>query len=184
MIQIQNLNSSANLKYLKEYLTSNYDFKNIVIGFDCLCLEFETEPSQTEETAIVNYYNAITESDWLDSYKGQKLQEINNNTATLIRLGYTYSGLTFSLSENAQTNILALYSTKDDPVLPYPIIFNTIDDLDTFEAIDAATISNMYYAALATKKTHLDSGTILKNQIRNSTTVAEVDAIQDTRVQI
>ena len=182
MIQIQTLNSSANLKYFKEYLISNYDFKNIVIGFDCLCLEFETEPNQTEETAIVNYYNAITESDWLDSYKGQKLQEINNNTDELISAGYTYSGLTFSLSEKAQTNILALYSTKDDPVLPYPIVFNTIDDLDSFEAIDAATIANMYYSALATIKGRIDSGTVLKDQIRNATTVAEVDLIQDNRI--
>lgn len=182
MIQIQTLNSSANLKYFKEYLISNYDFKNIVIGFDCLCLEFETEPNQTEETAIVNYYNAITESDWLDSYKGQKLQEINNNTDELIRAGYTYSGLTFSLSEKAQTNILALYSTKDDPVLPYPIVFNTIDDLNSFEAIDAATIANMYYSALATIKGRIDSGTVLKDQIRNATTVAEVDLIQDNRI--
>jgi hypothetical protein len=182
MIQIQNLNSSANLKYFKEYLISNYDFKNIVIGFDCLCLEFETEPNQTEETSIVNYYNAITESDWLDSYKGQKLQEINNNTDDLIKVGYTYAGLTFSLSEKAQTNILALYSTKDDPVLPYPLVFNTIDDLNSFEAIDATTIANMYYSALATVKGRIDSGTVFKDQIRNATTVAEVDAIQDTRI--
>ncbi len=181
MIQIQTLNSSANLKYFKEYLISNYDFKNIVIGFDCLCLEFETEPNQTEETAIVNYYNAITESDWLDSYKGQKLQEINNNTDQLIMAGYTYSGHTFSLSEKAQTNILALYSTKDDPVLPYPIVFNTIDDLNSFEAIDANTIASMYYSALATVKGRIDSGTVLKDQIRNATTVAEVDLIQDNR---
>ena len=143
MIQIQTLNSSANLKYFKEYLISNYDFKNIVIGFDCLCLEFETEPNQTEETAIINYYNAITEPDWLDSYKGQKLQEINNNTDELIKAGYTYSGHTFSLSEKAQTNILALYSTKDDPVLPYPLVFNTIDDLNSFDAIDATTIAHI-----------------------------------------
>lgn len=182
MIQIQTLNSSANLKYFKEYLISNYDFKNIVIGFDCLCLEFETEPNQTQETSIVNYYNNITESDWLDSYKGQKLEEINNNTDELIKAGYTYSGHTFSLSEKAQTNILALYSTKDDSTLIYPIVFNTIDDLNTFEAGDAATIANMYYSALATKKGHLDTGTALKNQIRNAATVAEVDLVQDNRI--
>lgn len=182
MIQIQTLNSSANLKYFKEYLSANYDFKNLVTGVNHIGLEFNTEPNQTEETAIVNYYNAITESDWLDSYKGQKLQEINNNTDELIKAGYTYSGHTFSLSEKAQTNILALYSTKDDLVLPYPLVFNTIDDLNSFEAIDATTIANMYYSALATVKGHIDSGTVLKDQIRNAATVAEVDAIQDNRI--
>ena len=39
----------------------------------------------------------------------------------------------------------------------------------------------MYYSALATVKGRIDSGTVLKDQIRNATTVAEVDLIQDNR---
>lgn len=182
MIKIETINTSANYKYFKEYLKSNYDFKNILIGIDCFCLEFENEPTETEKTNIIDFYNNITGSDWLDFYKAEKMEEININTETLIQAGYTYSGLTFSLSEKAQTNILALYSTKDDPNLTYPIVFNTIDDLDTFEALDALTIANIYYSALTTKKTYIDSGTVLKEQIRVATSAAQIDLIQDNRV--
>jgi hypothetical protein len=182
MIHIQNINTSANLTYLKEYLSSNYDFKNLVIGVNNLCLEFNTEPSETEKNNIISYYNSITQDDWIDSYRSQKFAEINNNTQALIELGYSYSGNTFSLSEKAQTNILALYSTRDDENLSYPILFNTKDDLDTFEAVDSQAISNMYYSALATKKAHLDSGTILKDQIRSASTIAEIDSVQDDRI--
>ena len=182
MIHIQSLNTSANSTYLKEYLSANYDFKNLVIGVNHLGLEFNTEPSETEKNEIITYYNNITHNDWIDSYRVQKFAEINNNTGSLIELGYTYSGHTFSLSEKAQTNILALYSTKDDPHLIYPILFNTKDDLDTFVVVDANEISNMYFTALATKKAHLDSGTVLKDQIRNAVTIAEIDAIQDNRI--
>lgn len=182
MIHIQTLNTSANSTYLKEYLASNYDFKNLVIGVNHLCLEFNTEPSETEKNEIITYYNNITHDDWIDSYRVQKFAEINNNTQELIELGYSYSGHNFSLSEKAQTNILALYLTKDDEHLIYPILFNTRDDLGTFEVVDANAISNMYFTALATKKAHLDSGTLLKDQIRNAATIAEIDGIQDNRV--
>jgi hypothetical protein len=142
---------------------------------------FNTEPTEAEKTQILNYYDNIEEVDWLEAYKLQIFEEINERTAELIEGGYSYSGFNFSLSDRAQTNILALYSTKDDPVLSYPIKFNTIDDLNTFDAVNASEIANMYYSALATKKGYLDSGTVLKEQIRNATTQTEVDSISDNR---
>jgi len=175
-----NINQLANEKYFNLYLKNNYIIDSIIHSDNDVSISAQITDLQKNE--IINYYNSIVESDWLDSYKGQKLQEINNNTDDLIKVGYTYAGLTFSLSEKAQTNILALYSTKDDPVLHYPLVFNTIDDLNSFEAIDATTIANMYYSALATVKGRIDSGTVFKDQIRNATTVAEVDAIQDNRI--
>ena len=96
-------------------------------------------------------------------------------------MGYVYNGFAMSLSEKAQTNILALYSTKDDVHLIYPILFNTKDDLNTFDAADPNTIADMYYTALATKKAKLDSGTVLKSKVRDATTVFEVDAVEDNR---
>lgn len=181
MLRIENFNTSANLVYLQNYLTENFDFQYLMIELDCLCLQFQTEPTEAEQTQILNYYNNIEGVDWLESYKLQRFSEINERTAELIESGYTYSGFNFSLSDRAQTNILALYSTKDDPILTYPIKFNTIDDLNTFDAVNASDIANMYYSALATKKSYLDSGTVLKEQIRAATTQAEVDSISDIR---
>jgi hypothetical protein len=87
----------------------------------------------------------------------------------------------FSLSPNAQTNILALDNTRDDPALSYPITYNTIDDLDTYNVIDSTDLHNMYLTALATKKGWVDSGTNLKTSIRDAATKADVDAIIDNR---
>ena len=181
MIRIETYNLSANLAHFKEYLVANFDFDYYLIESDCLCLQFKTEPTEIRKSQIIKYYKEIEEADWLDAHKLQKLEIINSKTAEMIEAGYTYNGLQFSLSDRAQTNILALYSTKDDPILSYPIKFNTIDDLNTFNAVNASEIANMYYSALATKKGYLDSGTILKEQIRNATTQTEVDSISDNR---
>ena len=181
MVRIENFNTSANLVYLQDYLTQNFDFEYLMVELDCLCLQFNTEPTEAETTQILNYYNNIEEVDWLQSYKLQRFEEINERTSELIEDGYTYGGFQFSLSEVSQTNILALYSTKDDPILIYPIKFNTMDDLNTFEAVNASEIANMYYSALATKKGFLDSGTGLKDQVRSATTQNEIDSINDNR---
>jgi len=180
MVIIENFNTSANLVYLQDYLIENFEFEYLMVDLDCLCLQFKTEPTEAETTEILNYYNNIQEIDWLQTYKLQRFEEINNRTGELIEGGYTYSGFSFSLSDRAQTNILALYSTKDDPILVYPIKFNT-DDLNTFDAVNASEIANMYYSALATKKIFLDSGTGLKDQIRNAITQNEIDSINDNR---
>ncbi len=181
MIEITSLNSSADLVYFEKYLKVNYSFKNFIVGVDSLIIEFETEPNESEKTDIINFYNDITESDWLEIYKEKRFEQIDSKTTELIKQGYTYSGKQFSLSENAQTNILALFTTKDDSVLIYPIRFNTVDNLEYFEASDASVISDMYYSALNTKKGFLDSGTDLKNQVRTASTINEIDLIVDNR---
>ena len=117
----------------------------------------------------------------LERYKAQKNQAIDQRSGELISLGYSFAGEQFSLSANGQTNILALDTTRDDPALTYPIEFNTKDDLGTFSIPDAATLHGMFLTALATKKTHLDSGTLLKDQVRAATTIAEVEAVIDNR---
>lgn len=179
---ILTINPEADNNYFNKWLRDNYtpNFKGSSQG-DRIYLYFDSEPDEDVKTDITDFYNDIVQTDWLNYYKAIRFSEINNKTQELINLGYVYNGFAFSLSEKAQTNILALYSTKDDVHLIYPILFNTIDDLNTFEAVDANIIADMYYTALATKKAHLDGGTVLKNQIRQATTVDDVDAVQDNR---
>ena len=183
MIEITVINNAANLVYFAEYL-DQYDFVNFIVGVDNLIINFETQPTQEQENEIRLFYSAITELDWLDIYKKKKFDQIDKKTEDLISNGYTFAGERFSLSEDAQTNILALYATKDDPILTYPVTFNTLNDLSYYEAADASIISAMYYAALATKKGYLDSGTALKNQVRSAATINEVDLILDNRVSL
>jgi hypothetical protein len=117
----------------------------------------------------------------LDEYKELRYHEIDTRTSEIVLLGFTYQSKVFSLSQNAQINLLALDETRDDPALTYPIIYNTIDDLDSYTVADSTDLHTMYLTALATKKGTVDSGTTLKTSIRNATTQAEVDAIIDNR---
>lgn len=117
----------------------------------------------------------------LDDYKKLRYAEIDARTGELISEGFTYQSKVFSLSQNAQINILALDETRNDPALTYPINYNTIDDMDSYDVVDATDLHSMYLTALSTKKGHIDSGTAIKTNIRNSLTKAEVDAIIDNR---
>jgi len=117
----------------------------------------------------------------LDNYKHLKNSAIDIRTSELIGLGYTFATKQFSLSANAQTNILALFSTKDHPALTYPISYNTLNDEETYYIANSASLEGMYLTALATKKGRLDSGTALKELVRLAINKAEVDAIIDNR---
>jgi hypothetical protein len=118
---------------------------------------------------------------YLDHEKQKMHIEIDARTAELISNGYIYKEKAFSLSPNAQTNILALYSTKDEPEMIYPIRYNTIDDTDSYDLVDAADVKGMYLTALAFKKGFIDSGTALKDSVRAASTPEELTAIKDNR---
>lgn len=137
--------------------------------------------SQTIIEANVLYNDGTTKQLTLSNYKALRFNEIDRRTVELIHLGYSFGGKQFPLSANAQTNILALQVTKDDPALVYPIEYNTIDDLESYSIPNAATVHGMYLTALATKKASLDSGTALKDQIRAAVNEAEVNAVIDNR---
>lgn len=115
----------------------------------------------------------------LPAYKKEKNLDIDLRSALLIEDGFTYQGKVFSLSTNAQINISALNQTRND--LTYPVTYNTIDDIDTYDVVDAADMNAMYMTALAAKKAVLDGGTSLKTQVRQATTKEEVDAVIDNR---
>lgn len=117
----------------------------------------------------------------LDDLKAYRFKQIDRKTGELVSAGFSYGGKTFSLSANAQINILALDETRNDPALTYPIEYNTINDLDSYSVVDADDLHNMYLTALATKKGIIDSGTTIKQQIRDAVDIAAVNAIVDNR---
>jgi hypothetical protein len=130
------------------------------------------------KTGIDSFDGVATELT-LDEYKQIKFKEIDRRTAELIAEGFTYNSKVFSLSNNAQINLLGVDIKRNDGILP--LTFNTIDDLDDITFTTAADVDSFFMVALATKKTHLESGNSLKVSIRNATTEAEVDAVVDTR---
>ena len=117
----------------------------------------------------------------LDEYKDVRFKEIDATTFERISLGFSYNNLVFSLSQNAQINILGMDEVRNDPAMSYPIEYSTIDDLGHYSVVDATDLHTMYLTALGTKKAWVDSGTTLKDAVRAATTDSEVQSIIDNR---
>jgi hypothetical protein len=115
----------------------------------------------------------------LNDYKKLRFKEIDIKTGELISQGFVYNSKIFSLSNNAQLNLLGVDIKRNDGILP--LTFNTIDDMDDITFTDPAELDNFFMTALGSKKTHLDSGSALKLSIRNAASHLEVDAIIDNR---
>lgn len=132
----------------------------------------------TLDTAVSDHQTAF---DALSPVKATKIIDIDTRTAELIDLGFTYASKQFSLSIPAQSKMMGTHQVKDNPALVYPINWNTIDDLDSYSIVNSADLDGFYLTALGTVRAHLDSGTVVKDSVRAATTIAEVDAVVDTR---
>jgi hypothetical protein len=117
----------------------------------------------------------------LDEYKDVRFKEIDATTFERISLGFSYNNLVFSLSQNAQINILGMDEVRDDPAMTYPIEYSTIDDLAHYTVTDSTDLHNMYLTALGTKKSWVDSGTVLKDAVRAAIDENAVSLIIDNR---
>jgi hypothetical protein len=115
------------------------------------------------------------------SAKAVKYKAIDKRTDELIAGGFAYGGKQFSLSATAQMKMVGTHGVRDDPALTYPIVWNTIDDNDTYSLTDATDLHNFYLTGVGTMRSILDSGTSLKGQVRAATTKAEIDAVVDPR---
>lgn len=127
----------------------------------------------------------IVVSDYLANffpeYQAKKNEKIDEKTVFLISLGYTYdTNKQFSLSTNAQRNLLDYYNRRADLSI-YPIRLNTIDNADAYDISDPTDMEAIYLHSLNVKRGHRDSGTAYKDSVRISSTEEEVDAIEDIR---
>jgi hypothetical protein len=116
--------------------------------------------------------------------KEDKFAAIDARTDALCSLGFEFpaqSGQRFSLSPMSQLKLLGLDSLRNDVNLVYPIAYNTIDDNDLFSITDATMMHIFFLTAVGTYRAVIDAGTNLKTSVRAATTVAEVNAVQDTR---
>jgi hypothetical protein len=117
----------------------------------------------------------------LEAMKQAKIRQIDDHTDALIAAGFTFAGKQFSLSLFSQNKIIGTHQIKDDAALVYPIRWNTLDDEDAIEVVDATMLDGFYKTALGTLRARLDSGTTLKDQVRAATTIADVVGVVDDR---
>jgi hypothetical protein len=155
-------------------------FKVCNEGTECKVI-FTTTLTPLEVTAldsVVSSHKAITS---IQRYKNKKIAAIDERTGELIRMGFSYGGKIFSLSDNAQRKMIGTHEVKDHPALVYPVEWNTKDDLDSVLLSNAAELDAFYLTGLGTMRAHIDSGTTLKRDVRSATTLAEVQAVVDAR---
>ena len=133
----------------------------------------------------------IDPAETLAALKHERYMEIDGKTTALIASGFSFAGKVFSLSEQAQKNMLgvltAVVNAKASGTLPqfeamfFPLTFNTLDDLSVHEVATAADFENFYNTAMGTVRAHLDGGTGLKNAVRAAADAAAVNAVVDER---
>jgi len=157
--------------------TNVNSFEGIEVDGDSLHVYGASFSNESALDALVLAHGGVS----LSEYKQTKTDAIDDRSEELILAGYTYASKQFSLSSNAQTNILAMDTNRVDPAITYPITFNTIDDQDTYDVANATDMHGMFLTALGTKKAILDSGTALKNSVRAAVDKAGVDAVVDNR---
>ena len=106
---------------------------------------------------------------------------VDKRTNELIDVGFVYNGNVFSLSAEAQMNWVALKQADTLGFITYPVGISTKDDREHI-LVDTVDLVAFYVVGLATIKTAIDSGRILKVLINDAVDEMAVASIQDTRV--
>jgi len=126
------------------------------------------------KTAMDNW---ITENVLIPKAKLEKYSEIDNNTGYLIDKGFTFAGLTFSLSQNAQinwSNILQL----PGGIFPLPVMSKD----EQVYSLSLENRMNFYLSAVNGKNVPLQSGSVLKTQVKALNDLNEIINFVDTRI--
>ncbi len=155
------------------------NFTGITVRSDQVRIEIE-HPSESDKETIKEVVEAHSGQD-LKHAKSAKLKKINDKTDFLISQGFSFQGMTFSISLDARNIILGIYVGRDKPGFAYPVRYNSKSGESVLALEDPATVEEFYLTAVSTFRLLMDSGTELKDQVRSARTVAEVDAIIDAR---
>jgi hypothetical protein len=115
--------------------------------------------------------------------KEKRKEEIDTRTNELITAGFQHAGKTFSLSQNAQIKWMGGYSLRAffTAAAAYPLTVNTKDDMDTHDVADEAEMAVIWQTVGVSVLTILGGDTFLKGLVNAATTIAEVDAVVDSR---
>lgn len=127
---------------------------------------------------LIGHYTQI---DRLGGLRRSRHDEIDARTTALIAEGFTYSGAVFSLSLEAQAKMLAAFQTRNDAGYAYPEVWNSLDDTAEISLADAAGIKAFVKAGHVARRSHMDSGTALKQQVRAAADAVAVLAVVDNR---
>lgn len=118
----------------------------------------------------------LPDASTLEEAKEMKLAQIDSRTQELIFEGFSFAGLHWSLSINAQINWNNL------PQLPQTVFPLAIQDMNGVDYdLEFSQRMDFYYTAVAVKNSHLQSGNVLKREVSDMQTIQDVLNFQDPR---
>lgn len=149
-----------------------------------ILVESSQELSALESQGVQTYIDLFSEESFkVDSIREEKIKEVDLKTRSLIDQGVIYDNLVFSLSQVAQLRYSGLVAGASllQPS-DFPIKVNTKNDKNVKHLNSTTEIQNFAKEVISTIKTHIDSGTAIKDALRSATTLAELESIQDSRI--
>jgi hypothetical protein len=116
----------------------------------------------------------------LPATKAARCQAITQRTQQILARGFVFQGTHFSLDPITHQNLNTLFTLAAAGVLPFPTTI-TAADFSSFSVPDVATLNQLCNTAFAMGNAVYRDGQTLLNAVLAATTVAAVNAIQDTR---
>lgn len=137
-------------------------------------------PTAQEVTDVTTVITAH-DPDSLGWQKLAKTVAIDKNTEELISAGFAHSGVTFSLSLEAQINWSSVKSAGAAAALAYPYPVASADDKAYHEFANEAEMITAATTAIGTKEGHISTGGVLKKAVVDAANQADLDAVVDKR---
>jgi len=141
-------------------------------------LIFEAHLSDSENSAV---RAVVLAHDMIATWKKRKCDQIDLHTDDLINSGFEFIGHKYSMSIEAQSRMLGMYQLRNEPLMVYPVSWNSLEDDYEIQIVNAQMVSGFFMTAVGTYRAYIDSGTQLKAAVRAATTKQEIDVIVDPR---
>lgn len=152
---------------------------SVEVEYPKVDLWFENQLSPSDYHTIDTIVHSHTFT--IDDVKQMMYAKIDAKTDEIIQRGYLYEGLRFSTSIEAQARMLGVDQLRNDPLMQWPIIFNSMDDNDSISIPDADVFHMFFLTGIGYYRAAIDSGTSLKALVRAATTAEQTMAVTDPR---
>lgn len=161
---------------MKEYeVIPGNNGKEIIIYYDNGVEETRELYSQPGFVAEIRAgYKLKTNLETFAGLKAYLISKVDEETEAGIFSGFSWDGLTFSMSINAQINWSNLLNIPD---AMFPMELNSKNDVATY-SLSLAGRQNFYLTALGHKNYHLQIGNQKKNEINACETLAELQTLK------
>lgn len=124
-------------------------------------------------------------TDWdpaeLEVLRKVRYAEFDKKTVDLVLEGFTWGGVLLPLDALSQERYTQAWNCRNEPAFTYPADFSGVINDTKVTCADADDVDDMYTQCVIKVRERNDSGESLKQQVRDATTVAAINAVVDNR---